>query len=103
MQFIIILAQIGRGGVAVVTILPSDDAFGVINFTSSSLVKIVHEGQKVKLQLQRTGGALGPINIFWEVNRFGDDFWNRTGQVFMDKSQRSAFLTLTVKKDLVCI
>lgn len=88
---------------AVVTILPSDDAFGVINFTSSSLVKIVHEGQIVKLELRRTGGALRPIYIFWEVGKFGDDFLERTGEVLMDKNQINASLLLTVKKDLVCI
>lgn len=86
-----------------IVVLPSDDAFGVINFTSSSLSKLALEGQTVNLELQRTGGALGPVTIFWEVDNFGDDLVKRNGKASMDTNQRSTSLTFTVRDDVVCV
>ncbi len=82
--------------------MPSDDAFGVINFTSPSLARSVIEGQTVQLELQRSGGTLGDIWIGWEIENAAGDFEKGSGEVLMRVGQRSAMLSVVARNDLVC-
>lgn len=96
-----ILAEIGPGGIGVIVIQPSDDAFGVVNFTSSSLSKSVLEGRRVDLELWRLGGLLGDILIGWEVQNPGGDLTPSSGIVLMRAGQRSATFSIDARNDLV--
>ena len=99
----ILAAEIGAGGTAVIVIEPSDDAFGVINFTSSSFARSVMEGQTVDFELQRSGGTLGDILIGWEVENAGGDLSPRSGEVLMRIGERRARFSVVARNDLVCI
>ena len=71
--------------IAYVTILPSDDAFGVINFAPDSLSRTVSEasGSTLYLTVRRTGGLLGPSTVYWQVSGQGaPDVQTQTAQLF---------------------
>lgn len=86
-----------------IVIKPSDDAFGVVNFTSWSLTRSVMEGQTVHFGLQRSSGALGDIWIGWEIENAGGDLEPRTGKVLMRTGERNATFQVVARDDLVGI
>lgn len=91
--------------VAHVTILPSDDAFGVISFAPDSLSRTVTEasGSVVHLTVQRTGGLLGPSTVYWEVSGQGaHDVENTNGSVVLAVNSNSTQIAIRIKEDVVC-
>ena len=87
-----------------VTILPSDDAFGVISFTSDSLSATLDEtpGSQVMLRIQRTGGALGPVRVKWSATGPDKhDLVNYTGSQDFRSGQNLTTLVVKVKDDVV--
>ena len=91
--------------VAHVTILPSDDAFGVISFAPDSLSRTVTEasGSIVRLTVQRTGGLLGNSTVYWEVSGQGaHDVENTNGSVVLAVNSNSTQITIRIKEDVVC-
>lgn len=99
----VVSVEIGAGGVAVIVIQASDDAFGTVNFTSSSLARSVVEGQSVDLELQRSGGTLGRILIGWEIENPSGDLSPTSGLASMNVGERSTRFSVTAQNDLVCI
>ena len=88
-----------------VTILPSDDAFGVINFAADSLSRTVSEasGSTVHLTVQRTGGVLGPSTVHWQVSGPGaQDVETANGSVVLTVSSNSTQIAIRIKEDAVC-
>ena len=88
------------------TILPSDDAFGIISFSPDSLNRSVREGSgsSVSLTVQRTRGVLGPSTVFWEVSGDGAvDVENTNGFVVLAENTNSTQITIRIKDDVVCI
>lgn len=88
------------------TILPSDDAFGIISFSPDSLNHSVREGSgsSVSLTVQRTRGVLGPSTVYWEVSGDGAiDVENTNGFVVLAENTNSTQITIRIKDDVVCI
>ncbi|PFX17387.1 G-protein coupled receptor 98 [Stylophora pistillata] len=88
--------------IALVTILPSDDAFGIISYSPDSLNRSVREGSgsTVSLTVQRTRGVLGPSSVYWEVSRDGAvDVENTNGFVVLAKNSNSTQITIRIKED----
>lgn len=85
-----------------IVIEPSDDAFGVVNFTSWSLTRLVTEGETVHFGLQRSGGALGDILIGWEVENGGGDLGRSTGNVLMGTGIKNTTFQVVARDDVVC-
>ena len=86
------------------TILPSDDAFGVISFAPDSLSRTVSEasGSTVHLTVQRTGGLLGPSTVYWQVSGQGaQDVENTNGSVVLAVSRNSTQIAIRIKEDAV--
>lgn len=86
------------------TILPSDDAFGVISFAPDSLSRTVSEasGNTVRLTVQRTGGLLGPSTVYWQVSGQGaQDVENTNGSVVLAVSRNSTLIAIRIKEDAV--
>jgi len=97
------LNQIAK--IAHVTILPSDDAFGVISFAPDSLSRTVSEGSgsTVSLTVQRTGGVLGPSTVYWQVSGKGaQDVENANGSVVLATNSNSTQITIRIEEDAVC-
>ena len=97
-------ATVGAGGVATVIISPSDDAFGVISFTSDSLSATLDEaaGSQVALNLQRTGGVLGLVKVLWSATGPDvHDLVNYTGYQEFRTGQNHTTLVIKVKDDVV--
>ena len=97
------LNQIAK--IAHVTILPSDDAFGVISFAPDSLSRTVSEGSgsTVSLTVQRTGGVLGPSTVYWQVSGKGaQDVENANGSVVLVTNSNSTQITIRIEEDAVC-
>ena len=87
-----------------VTILPSDDAFGIISFANDSLKATLNEapGSQVILRIQRTGGALGPVRVEWRATGPDvDDLVNYTGHQDFSTGQIITTLVVKVKDDVV--
>ena len=87
------------------TILPSDDAFGIISFAPDSLSRTVGEasGSTVILTVQRTRGVLGPSTVYWEVSGEGArDVENTDGFVVLNENSNSTQITIRIKQDAVC-
>ncbi|KAI6651569.1 hypothetical protein LOD99_5177 [Oopsacas minuta] len=60
--------SLGIGYIINVTIATSDDAFGVFSFRSDSLSRVVSEDDvSTTLYLQRTGGLLGDVTLYWSL------------------------------------
>ena len=91
--------------IAYVTILPSDDAFGIISFAPDSLSRVVSEGSgsTVQLTVQRTRGVLGPSSVYWEVSGPGaNDVENTDGFVLLRNSSNTTQIAIRIKQDAVC-
>jgi len=88
--------------VAEIIILPSDDAYGVMNFTQNSLLRLVNESSTTILDIQRTGGALGPTTVYWKaIGPNSNDVTPMEGFVVLATGQRSAQIELTIADDVV--
>lgn len=91
--------------IAYVTILPSDDAFGVISFAPDSLSRTVSEasGSTLYLTVQRTGGLLGPSTVYWQVSGQGaQDVQNTNGSVVLAVNTNSTQIAIRITEDAVC-
>ena len=91
--------------IADVTILPSDDAFGVISFAPDSLSRTVSEasGSTVYLTVQRIDGLLGPSTVYWEVSGEGaHDVENTNGSVVLAVNSNTTQIAIRIKEDVVC-
>lgn len=92
----------GIGSIINVTILPNDDAFGVLSFASTSLSNVVSETDGVvSLEIQRTGGLLGPITAFWSLTgpEGMSDITPISGDLTFGLSVSSSILTLNIRED----
>ena len=90
---------------AYVTILPSDDAFGIISFAPDSLSRIVREssGSTVYLTVRRTRGLLGPSNVYWQVSGPGaPDVENTNGFVLLSEFSNETQIAIRIRQDAVC-
>ena len=68
-------AEVGSPSTTLVTILPSDDPYGAIGFKIPADKKVVKEPEgdspiTVQFELERKGGTVGDVSIFWHVRRF---------------------------------
>ena len=62
------MPSLGVGSILNVTIVPSDDAFGVLAFRLDSLSRVVSEDTAaLSLYLQRSGGLLGDVTLHWNL------------------------------------
>lgn len=87
------------------TILPSDDAFGIISFAPDSLSRVVSEGSgsTVYLTVRRTRGLLGPSNVYWQVSGPGaQDVENTDGFVLLSEFSNTTLIAIRIKEDAVC-
>ena len=87
------------------TILPSDDAFGIISFAPDSLSRIVREssGSTVYLTVRRTRGLLGPSNVYWQVSGPGaPDVENTNGFVLLSEFSNETQIAIRIRQDAVC-
>lgn len=87
------------------TILPSDDAFGIISFAPDSLSRVVSEGSgsTVYLTVRRTRGLLGPSNVYWQVSGPGaHDVENTDGFVLLSEFSNTTQIAIRIKEDAVC-
>ena len=87
------------------TILPSDDAFGIISFAPDSLSRVVSEGSgsTAYLTVRRTRGLLGPSNVYWQVSGPGaHDVENTDGFVLLSEFSNTTQIAIRIKEDAVC-
>ncbi|XP_048584248.1 adhesion G-protein coupled receptor V1 isoform X2 [Nematostella vectensis] len=87
---------------AVIDILPSDDAFGVMNFTAESLTRTVQEDSLVTLTVVRAGGTLGSVTLYWAASGQGSqDIQPVDGYVSLSTGQTSASIDIRINQDSV--
>ena len=84
-----------------ITILENDDPYGIITFTSSTLV--VTEGDTAVLSLERTGGTFGLVVLTVTVTSGTADTSDYTditnSQVVFSQGQASADVSITTTQD----
>lgn len=91
---------------AEVVILPSDDAFGVMNFTQNSLMRTVNEGSgsSTTMTVQRSGGTLGSATVHWQASgKDLNDLINTNGTVTIATGSRTAQFVIRIKGDEVSV
>ena len=95
--------SLGPGSRVAVNILPSDDAFGVFAFSAESRSTVVQESAgSVTLTVERMGGALGVVSVYWEVQgAAAEDISPTSGVVRFAEGQTTAALVLTILNDTV--
>ena len=95
--------SIGVAGQITIQIAPSDDAFGVFSFNTTSLVQVVEEAPsaEVTFTIQRMGGALGAVIVHWQVTQFAEDVNPPSGNVSFEMSQTENSFSITVLEDQV--
>ena len=73
----------GNGGSTVrVVIEANDNAAGIVGLIDAARSAIVNEGETVNLDLERTVGNLGEVDVDWEISGAGNvsrDFVSTTG------------------------
>ena len=73
----------GNGGSSVTVVIEANDnAAGIVGLVDSSRSAIVTEGEVVRLELERTVGNLGVVDVVWEISGDGDvsqEFVSTTG------------------------
>eukprot|EP00794_Sanderia_malayensis_P009868 gene9868-10878_t len=93
-------AVLGTASYINVTILPSDDAFGVFSFANSSNTVTVSEGQgTVQLTIARKGGLLGAVNVAWRLNNGLSDFATTQGSVMFATNENEKKFTIPIIDD----
>lgn len=95
--------SLGPGSRIAINILPSDDAFGVFSFSAGSRSIVVQESAgSVTLTVERMGGALGVVSVYWEVQgAAGEDISPSSDMVVFAEGQTSAGIVLTILNDTV--
>eukprot|EP00118_Oscarella_pearsei_P022727 m.265821 g.265821 ORF g.265821 m.265821 type:complete len:6112 (+) comp40493_c2_seq23:779-19114(+) len=96
--------RLGVGKDITVRIRPSDNAFGVVAFTPSSLAVSVNEmAAPVSLDVLRTGGSLGPVTIYWEAEQAAaiQDLSPYNGSVTLDTGNTAGVINFIVSDDAV--
>ncbi|XP_031564731.1 adhesion G-protein coupled receptor V1-like [Actinia tenebrosa] len=85
---------------AIVNILPSDDAFGVLNFTQDSIEKTVEESASVVLTIMRSASSLGPVTVYWKaIGPHQDDLMPMEGNVELPTGKETAQIQFRVADD----
>lgn len=73
----------GNGGSSVTVVIEANDnAAGIVGLIDSARSAIVSEGEVVRLELERTVGNLGVVDVVWEISGSGDasrEFVSTTG------------------------
>ena len=60
------------GDMVTVVIEANDNAAGIVGLVDTARSAIVDEGETVRLALERTVGALGVVDVVWEISGPGD-------------------------------
>ena len=88
-----------------IRILPSDDAFGVFSFATDSLSRLVSEsgaGTSVTLNIDRVGGTVDDVSVYWEVEGENEgDITPTSGRVDFAEGVTEGELTITITNDQV--
>lgn len=95
--------SLGPGSRIAINILPSDDAFGVFAFSAMSRSTVAQESAgSVTLTVERMGGALGVVSVYWEVQGAATaDISPSSGVVVFAEGQTAAAIVLTILNDTV--
>uniref|UniRef100_A0A3Q3W600 Adhesion G-protein coupled receptor V1 n=1 Tax=Mola mola TaxID=94237 RepID=A0A3Q3W600_MOLML len=104
-----------EGSEAVLTVDPSDEPYGLLTIASSSLrVNTEEQDQTINIYVTREFGALGAVNITYDVIRGslqdlsqvegalaepGQDFISGTGSVILQDRQTSVTIPVTILED----
>ncbi|KAM6148616.1 adhesion G-protein coupled receptor V1 [Erethizon dorsatum] len=95
-------AEIGSQGSVKITILPNDDAYGVVAFAQNSLYKQVEEMEQdslVTLNVERLKGTYGRVIVAWEADGSVSDIFPTSGVISFAEGQALSTITLTVLAD----
>ena len=92
-----------------ITIQPSDDAFGRFSFAPDSLSFIAAEGSggsPVSLSVVRDGGSFSTVTVYWAVRMASSqltttDILPASGTLEFVEDQRQANFTVLVSDDMV--
>ncbi|EDQ87127.1 uncharacterized protein MONBRDRAFT_27656 [Monosiga brevicollis MX1] len=86
-----------------VSILPSDDPFGVFGFSNASLDLVVQEGVRVPLVIERTRGTFRTAYLGWQFRASADtvlgDFDRFSGTVIIPAGEARAEVNLSTIQD----
>ena len=96
--------SLGAGSTLNVTIVPSDDAFGVFSFRSDSLSTVVtEETAGLSLLLQRGGGLLGDVTLYWSLmgSSGPTDIFPAEGTVYFGQGVASGTIELSIVPDQI--
>ena len=104
--FIFIISDIGTPSLSVgssiaINILPSDNAFGIFQFSEDSLDIIAEETSQVSLSIQREGGRFNDITIYWEVEGVSTDIQPTSGFLLFSEGQDLGSIQLLISDDVV--
>uniref|UniRef100_A0A1X7VF86 Staphylococcus aureus surface protein A n=3 Tax=Amphimedon queenslandica TaxID=400682 RepID=A0A1X7VF86_AMPQE len=96
---------LGTGSDIVITISPSDDAYGVFSFNDESLSQIVSEDQSgstlVSYVVERGNkGRLGTVTVYWEVVNGGNDVSQSNGSVVFGPGVPTSVFFFTITNDM---
>lgn len=92
-----------------INILPSDDAFGVFAFSPASLSVVVPEGggssgTSVSLTVTRSGGRIGDVLVYWEVEGgagLEEDVFPQSGIITFLDGESEGIIEITVIDEMV--
>ena len=90
----------------VITISPSDDAYGVFSFSDDSLSQVVSEDQSgsrlVSYVVERGNkGRLGTVTVYWEVVNGGNDVSQSSGSIVFGPGVPTSVFFFTINNDIV--
>ena len=97
-----IIAVLGPASYINITILSSDDAYGVFSFANSSLNTTVTETSSAVLSVVRMIGSLGTVRVSWELVNGSSDFSVQNGSVTFISGQTVSQISIPVVNDAVC-
>ena len=97
---------LGAASDIVITISPSDDAYGVFSFNDDSLSQVVSEDQSgstlVTYVVERGNkGRLGTVTVYWEVVNGGNDVSQSNGSVIFGPGVPTSVFFFTITNDIV--
>ena len=95
--------SLGPGSRIGINILPSDSAFGVFAFSAGSRSTVAQESAgSVTLAVERMGGALGVVSVYWEVEGAAtEDISPSSSVVVFAEGETTAAIVLTILNDTV--
>ena len=94
--------SLGIGRRITVSVLPSDDAYGVFSFTDDSVSVLAQEHRTVLLTVQRVGGLLGNVTVYWEAHgNYSMDVNPSAGEVTFLEEASLEIISITIVNDTV--